>query len=73
MRVPRQPEPRIVDLHSHPKRFVCLTVAAEYLTVDRRTLNAWIDEGYITAVPFGRSRRKIALSELIAFEQRRAS
>lgn len=66
----RVPELRIASLASHPKRYVCLIVAAEYLEIDARTLNDWIDEGRITATPFGR-RRKIAISELQAFEQRR--
>lgn len=66
----RLPDPRIVSLSTHPKRFVCLVVAAEYLEIDPRTLNEWIDEGRLMATPFGR-RRKIAISELQAFEQRR--
>jgi excisionase family DNA binding protein len=59
----RYPEPRITDLDTHPDRFVCLIVAAEYLELDVRTLDRWIDEGRIVAVPFGR-RRKIAKDEL---------
>jgi excisionase family DNA binding protein len=64
----RRPEPRIDDPRTHPKRFVCLEVAATYLGISRRTLNALIDEGKITAKPFVH-RRKIAITELVRFEE----
>jgi excisionase family DNA binding protein len=57
MRLGRRPEPRIESLETHPKRHVCLRVAAEYLEVDVRTLGKWIHQGLIVAVPYGKHRR----------------
>lgn len=65
----RRTEPRIVDPATHPRRYVCLRVAAAYLEVDRRTLNKYLDSGLLDATWFER-RRKIAVTELLAFERR---
>lgn len=65
----RHAEPRILDLATHPRRFVSLRVAAAYLEVDRKTLNKYIDCGSLAAIWFGR-RRKIAVREIAAFEGR---
>ena len=70
----RRAEPRIVDPATHPRRYVCLAVAAAYLEMDRRTLNNCIAEGLVAVTQFGR-RRKVAVAELVRFEraqQRRA-
>lgn len=45
----RRPEPRIENLATHPTKTVGLTVAAEYLEVDERTLKARIDRGDLDA------------------------
>jgi hypothetical protein len=62
-------EPWIVDPATHPRRYVSLRVAAHYLEVDRRTLNKYLAEGLVEATAFG-ERRKVAVTELTAFEQR---
>lgn len=65
----RQPEPRILDPATHPKRYVSLAVAADYLEVDRKTLGKYLEAGMLAFTVFGR-RRKITVSELVAFEAR---
>ncbi len=62
----RPREDRITDLDTHPKAFVGLAVAAEFLCVHRETLDAMIDEGQIIAKPFNK-QRKIAVAELRRF------
>lgn len=62
----RPREPRIVDLDTHPRAFVGLQVAAEFLCVHRQTLDEMIDEGRIIATPFLK-QRKIAVAELRRF------
>lgn len=62
----RPREDRITDLDTHPKAFVGLAVAAEFLCVHRARLDAMIDEGQILAKPFHR-QRKIAIVELQRF------
>jgi excisionase family DNA binding protein len=57
-----------VDLATHPRRYVSLVVAAEYLECDRRTLNGWIEQGKLAVYDFG-ARLKIAIEDLRAFEQ----
>jgi excisionase family DNA binding protein len=69
LRKGRQPEPHITDLDAYPRKWVRLCVAAEYLEIDIRTLDAWIDQGYIAAVPYGKHRR-IHVSELKAVHTR---
>lgn len=63
MRPGRRAEPRIVDPATHPRRYVSLVVAAEYLEVDRKTL----EKLGIPTTPFGQ-RRKILVADLIAWE-----
>jgi excisionase family DNA binding protein len=65
----RRAEPRIKDLATHSRRNVSLRVAADYLGIDRRTLNNYLDAGLLAFLQFGK-RRKIAIEELAAFEQR---
>jgi excisionase family DNA binding protein len=48
---------------------VCLAVAAEYLEVDRKTLNKLLGAGLLPFLDLGRTRR-IAVSDIIAFENR---
>lgn len=66
----RKAEPRIQDAATHPRRFVSLVVAAEYLEVDRKTLNIWLEEGKLTFIRHGEHRRRIEVSELVAFLDR---
>lgn len=65
----RTREQRITDPNAHPRKFVSLAVAADFLEVDRKTLNAWLNNGDLVFVQFGR-RRKIAVRELVAYLQR---
>lgn len=60
---------RITDPATHPKRYVSLQVAAEYLEVHPTTLRKYLREGLLDFSRFG-SRRKIEVKELVAFEQR---
>jgi excisionase family DNA binding protein len=68
-RRPRGAETRITDPTTHPRRYVSLVVAAEYLEVDRKTLGVWLLNRKLAFVTFGK-RRKIEVSELVAFERR---
>lgn len=68
-RLSRRAEPRIDDPATHPRRYVSLVVAAEYLEINRKTLNAFMAEGLIAYEQRG-ARRKIAVQELIDFERR---
>jgi hypothetical protein len=68
---PRRAEPRI-DRHNplaHPRRYVSLAVAAAYLEVDRKTLGIWLLDRKLAFSTFGK-RRKVEVTELVAFEQR---
>lgn len=64
----RTREPLIENPATYPRRYVTLTTAAAYLEVDRRTLSGWLDEGKLPYLDLG-ARRKIALADLLAFEQ----
>lgn len=66
---PRRAEPRIVDPATHPRRYVSLRVAAEYLEVSRYALHNYLDERLLEFSIFGH-RRKIAVADLVAFERR---
>lgn len=71
----RKREQRIVDPLTHPRSSVCLTVAAEFLGIDKRTLRQRID---LEQFPAWRDKKtyRINLTDLIAFKQqgyRRAS
>ena len=65
----RRAEPRITNPFAHPTRLVSLTVAAEYLECHRATLHRWMRDGLIPYSERG-LRRKIAVSDLVAFEAR---
>lgn len=65
-----RPEPRIVSLASHPRRWVGLRVAADYLRIDARTLRARIEDGRLEAIRDGRIYR-ISLTALADYEARR--
>jgi len=70
----RQKEPRITDPYTHPRRYVNLTVAAEYLNLGWRTVSALVDEGKIPASEFETPRgrcRKIRVADLLAYEESR--
>lgn len=66
---PRRAEPRISNPENHPRRYVSLTVAAEYLEIDRKTLRKYLAAGLLAYEQRG-SRVKLAVSELVAFERR---
>lgn len=65
----RQREPRIMNPSQHTRRYVSLVVAAEYLEVNRKTLNAYIEEGLLAAYQFG-ARRRVRAKDLVEFEER---
>jgi hypothetical protein len=67
MKVPRKPYQRIENPTTHPDRWVVFTVAAEFLEMDRRALNAYADEGDIAWQWKGR-RRKIEIVEVVRFK-----
>jgi hypothetical protein len=65
----RTREPRITNPDAHPRKFVSLAVAADFLEVDRKTLNTWLSNQDLSFTWFGR-RRKIAVLELAAYLER---
>jgi hypothetical protein len=65
-RLGKRAEPRITDPLTHPREAVNLTVAAEFLKMDRRALNYFIDSGRIAIVWRGR-QRKVRVTDLVAF------
>lgn len=69
MRRTRTKDARITDPATHPRKFVSLTVAAAFLEVDRKTLSTWLANRDLAFMWFGR-RRKIAVAELVAYQQR---
>jgi excisionase family DNA binding protein len=64
----RRAEPRIVDPKTHPRRVVCLRVAADYLDMDERTLRARIEAGTLRARRDGKLYR-IAVDDLIRYAE----
>lgn len=64
----RKCEPRIIDPSNHPREYVNLTVAAEFLKMDRRALNYFIDQGKIAVEWCGRAR-KIHVLEVKRFDE----
>jgi excisionase family DNA binding protein len=65
----RQREPRLTDPANHPRRTVCLRVAAEYLEIDERTVRARLDEGELFGFKSGKAYR-IEVSELVAYREK---
>ncbi len=68
MRARRRPEPRVEDPATHPRKWVNLSRAAEFLNMDRRALNLYIADGSVRAEPWGRGRKKIHVDELARFK-----
>jgi excisionase family DNA binding protein len=66
----RQKEPRIIDPRTHPRPFVGLRVAGEYLGLNERTVRARIESGDLPATVDGRVY-KIAVVDLMAYDARR--
>ena len=66
-RVPRRAEPRISDPKTYPHETVCLTVAAHFCSMDRRALNAYIDEGHLAYEWKGR-RRRVRVEDVVRFK-----
>ena len=65
----RRAEPRLVDPATHPRRTVCLRVAAEYLGIDERTVRARLDEGELYGFKSGKAYR-IEVDELVAYREK---
>lgn len=63
-KTPRTPEPRIIDPATHTRKWVNLTVAAEFLEMDRRALNAYLEDGKAVAEWKGRLR-KMHIDEVV--------
>ncbi len=70
MRKTRRPEPFIVDPSTHPRSSVCLTVAADFLGMDERTVRARIERGDLPAWKDGKVYR-IALQDLLNYQEQR--
>lgn len=66
----KSPAPRIVDPTTHPQREVNLTVAAEYLRLNPRTVRARVDEGVIKGWRDGKVYR-VDVAALQAYHERR--
>jgi excisionase family DNA binding protein len=62
----RRAEPRLTDPSTHPRRTVCLRVAAEYLEMDERTVQARIQDGKLQAFRDGKVCR-IDVDSLVAY------
>lgn len=69
--VGRPRDPRIADLKTHPRTAVSLTVAADYLGLDPRTVRARVETGELEATRDGRVYR-IGLAALAACRGRAA-
>lgn len=63
----REPEPRIVDPATHPREWVCFSVAAQFLGMNRRALAIWASDGHVRAEFRGRWR-KIHIKEVVRFQ-----
>ncbi len=66
MKSNRRPEPRIQDPATHPRRSVCLRVAADFLQINERTLRARIEAGVIEARRDGKVYR-ISVDALVRY------
>lgn len=65
----RPREPRIVNIATHPRPYVSLTVAAEFLALHEQTVRARIEDGRLPAHRDGLVWR-IPLPALMAYHQR---
>lgn len=65
----RPREPRIVSLAAHPRPYVSVAVAAEYLQLHEQTVRARIECGLLDVIRDGRVCR-IPLASLMAYERR---
>lgn len=66
----RRPEPRIVNIETHPRAQVGLAVAAAFLGLNERTVRARIDDGRIQGYRDGKAYR-IPLVELQRYDAHR--
>lgn len=66
----RPREPRIVNIATHPRPHVSLTVAAEYLGLHEQTVRARIQQGLLPAWRDGFVWR-ISLSALVEYQRQR--
>lgn len=65
----RRAEPRIVDPATHPRRYVSVRVAADWLEEEEKQVRKYLDSGLLPYAWKGQ-RRKILVAELVAFDQR---
>lgn len=65
----RRREPRIIALQTHPRPFVSLTVAAEFLQLHEQTVRARIEDGRLEAIRDGRAYR-ISTEALARYQAR---
>lgn len=68
--MPRRREPRIENIANHPRRYVSVRVAAEYLERDERTVRGLMELGVLGYSLTGGGRRRIEVAELAAYEER---
>jgi excisionase family DNA binding protein len=66
----RPREPRIRSLETHPRPYVSICVAAEYLQLHEQTVRARIDVGLLMAYRDGRTWR-IPIAALQEYERAR--
>lgn len=66
----RPREPRIVNIATHPRPHVSLTVAAEYLGLHEQTVRARVEQGLLEAMRDGLVWR-IPLTALVEYQRRR--
>jgi excisionase family DNA binding protein len=67
----KTPAPRIVDPATHPQREVNLTVAADFLGLNPRTVRNRVDEGAIKGWRDGKVYR-VDVDDLAAYYERRS-
>lgn len=70
MKSGRRKEPWIQNPATHPRRRVCLRVAAHFLDVDERTLRSRVESGAIEAQRDGKVYR-ISVDELVRYHDQR--
>jgi excisionase family DNA binding protein len=66
----RRPEPRIQDPRTHPRPWVGLAVAADFLGLNERTVRARIETGELPALRDGKAYR-IELTVLVRYDEQR--
>jgi excisionase family DNA binding protein len=70
MKSGRRKEPWIQNPATHPRRAVCLRVAAHFLDVDERTLRSRLESGALPATRDGKVYR-ISVDDLVRYHDER--